>query len=416
MPAFAHMMLALTYTTAGLVLGVALHRFGGISPAFSSVIAIVIPTFAGFIHMVAARRIGQRELDVKLLALRDENRKLKLRVEEAERRTNELRIEFENEISDRRKTLVTEMRGLENMISRLGENFERRFDEVQVEAHTRGTDSAALEAVREAISQNRVDLHLQPIVTLPQRQVRFYEGFTRLRRADGELIMPGEFLREAEQAGLLGVIDNMLLFRCVQIVRKLSERDRRVGVFCNVALSSLEDETFFPQFLQFMREHRDLAGAMIFEIGVRAFNNRSVEGSRNMAKLAELGFRFSLDKGEGLDFNLSDLQQAGVRFVKVGVDRLIEELVPGGQRPVSTITRDIAPEDVTTIFTRYGIELVVDKVEDEKSVIELLDFHIPFGQGHVFGPPRPIKGSLLEQTAPPAEFMRRVSSGGAVGV
>jgi cyclic-di-GMP phosphodiesterase TipF (flagellum assembly factor) len=28
----------------------------------------------------------------------------------------------------------------------------------------------------------------------------------------------------------------------------------------------------------------------------------------------------------------------------------------------------------------------------------------------VFGAPRPIKGSLLEETAPPAEFVRRVSA------
>jgi cyclic-di-GMP phosphodiesterase TipF (flagellum assembly factor) len=59
---------------------------------------------------------------------------------------------------------------------------------------------------------------------------------------------------------------------------------------------------------------------------------------------------------------------------------------------------------------RYGVDLVAEKMEDEKSVIELLDYDIPYGQGHVFGPPRPIKGSLLEETAPPPEFIRRVNA------
>ena len=39
--------------------------------------------------------------------------------------------------------------------------------------------------IRGALEQNRIDLYLQPIVTLPQRKVRYYEAFTRLRTADG---------------------------------------------------------------------------------------------------------------------------------------------------------------------------------------------------------------------------------------
>ena len=99
-----------------------------------------------------------------------------------------------------------------------------------IHAATRGP----MDLVREALLENRIELHLQPIVNLPQRQTAFYEGFTRLAPADG-MILPKEFLPAAEQANLLGMIDNMLLFRCVQIVRRLLKQDRRIGVFCNVA-------------------------------------------------------------------------------------------------------------------------------------------------------------------------------------
>ena len=67
------------------------------------------------------------------------------------------------------------------------------------------------------------------------------------------------------------------------------------------------------------------------------------------------------------------------------------------------------PEDVPALFVRYGIDLIAEKVEMEKSVIEILEFEIPYGQGHVFGAPRPIKGSLQDETAPPPDFIRRVS-------
>ncbi len=403
-------MLALVYVTASVVGAVALYVNGIVPSVTAGIIGATAALAMIQLHMAIARGSGgvkQKEL----FEIKQEMRKLTSRVAQNEQHAAELKASFERDIAQRRETILNEMRGLEGMIQNLSKKFETRLQSVRAQpAADAPMDGASiLDAVKEALRENRVDLHLQAIVNLPQRRTCFYEGFTRLRRANGQVIMPAEFLGAAERANLLGVIDNMLLFRCVQIVRRLSERDRRIGVFCNISMASLEDEMFFPPFLEFMRENRDLAHAMIFELGVRQFNQRSDTAARNMAKLKELGFRFSLDKGDGLNFDLPQLQAAGVKFVKVNVERLLEELTPGGERPISSITRDIAAEDVPAVFVRYGIDLIAEKMETEKSVIEVLEFEIPFGQGHVFGAPRPIKGTLQDETAPPPDFVRRVS-------
>ncbi len=410
MPVIAHIMLALVYVTASAVGAVALHQYYAVEPLTAALIGAASGLAMIQLHMAVSRLNGGNN-EKELFEIRQEMRRLTTRLSQAELHTEELKVSFDKEVTARRETIVNEMRGLEDMISKLGKKFESRLQVVRSQTTDPTMDGASiLDAVRDALRENRVDLHLQPIVNLPQRRVCFYEGFTRLRRADGQVIMPNEFMGAAERANLMGVIDNMLLFRCVQIVRRLSERDRRVGVFCNISMASLEDEHFFPSFLEFMRENRDLAGAMIFELGVRNFNQRSDVASRNMGRLRDLGFRFSLDKGDGLNFDLPELQAAGVKFVKIQGERLLEELTPGGERPISSISRDIAPEDVPAVFVRYGIDLIAEKVESEKSVIEILEFEIPYGQGHVFGAPRPIKGSLLEETAPPPDFVRRVSA------
>jgi cyclic-di-GMP phosphodiesterase, flagellum assembly factor TipF len=410
MPVIAHIMLALVYATASVLGAVALHQYYAMDPITAALIGAASGLAMIQLHM-AVSRLGGGDTDKQLFEMRQEMRKLTARLAQAEQHATDLKVSFDKEVAARRETIVNEMRGLEDMISKLGKKFETRLQVVRAQTTDPTMDGASiLDAVRDALRENRVDLHLQPIVNLPQRRVCFYEGFTRLRRADGTVIMPGEFMGAAERANLMGVIDNMLLFRCVQIVRRLSERDRRVGVFCNVSMASIEDEQFFPAFLEFMRENRDLAGAMIFELGVRTFNQRSEAAQRNMGRLRDLGFRFSLDKGDGLNFDLPELQAAGVKFVKIQGERLLEELTPGGERPISSISRDIAAEDVPAVFMRYGIDLIAEKVESEKSVIEILEFEIPYGQGHVFGAPRPIKGSLLEETAPPPDFVRRVSA------
>ncbi len=409
MPVIAHIMLALVYVTASVVGAVALHLYMAFAPVTAAIIGATSSLALIQLHM-ALSRLGQADNSKELFSLKQEIRKLTSRIAQTEQHSAELKASFEREIAQRRETILNEMRGLEGMIQNLSKKFETRLQSVRSQQVDTPIDGASvLDAVKEALRENRVDLHLQPIVNLPQRRTCFYEGFTRLRRANGQIIMPAEFLGAAERANLLGVIDNMLLFRCVQIVRRLSERDRRIGVFCNISMASLEDEHFFSGFLEFVKENRDLAHAMIFELGVRQFNQRSDIASRNMGRLKELGFRFSLDKGDGLAFDLPELQAAGVKFVKVNIERMLQELTPGGERPVSSISRDIAAEDVPAVFVRYGIDLIADKMETEKSVIEVLEFEIPFGQGHVFGAPRPIKGSLSDETAPPPDFVRRVS-------
>ena len=37
---------------------------------------------------------------------------------------------------------------------------------------------------------------------------------------------------------------------------------------------------------------------------------------------------------------------------------------------------------------RHNMDLIVSKFEDEQNLVELLDFHIDFGQGFLFGEPR----------------------------
>ena len=59
-----------------------------------------------------------------------------------------------------------------------------------------GFDRAQVTAlIVSAIEGNRVDLYLQPVVSLPQRKVRFYEALTRLRTEDGPVVAAGRLPR-----------------------------------------------------------------------------------------------------------------------------------------------------------------------------------------------------------------------------
>jgi cyclic-di-GMP phosphodiesterase TipF (flagellum assembly factor) len=365
------------------------------------------------IHVLVSNGQSKREIDERMRSIEKETREGERRMDVIEARTGAVEETVKHELTERRDALVSEMKQLESLIDRLSRNFESKLSETATSQIVAPQEDAILRDVRDALKDGRVDLHLQPIVSLPQRRVAFYEGFTRLRRPDGSLILPAEFLDAGRRANLMGQIDNFTLFRCVQIVRRLAERDRRVGVFCNIAASSLEDSTFFPMFLEFMTENRDLSGAVIFEIRADRFETRSRVMRDNMDKLTALGFRFSIDHASDLGLDLPRLQSAGVRFVKMNGHAIIDQLRdPSGPRPVSSINRRVDGEEVSAVFSRYGITMVAEKMEDEASVVEILEYEIPYGQGHVFGAPRPIKASLMEETAPPREMVQRLTNFG----
>src|SRR5881394_1975723 len=68
-----------------------------------------------------------------------------------------------------------------------------------------------------------------------------------------------------------------------------------------------------------------------------------------MGKLAELGFRFSLDKVLDLDLDFQDLARSDVKFVKLGAQALIDELVETEGRLVLRSLPDLAAEDFANL-------------------------------------------------------------------
>jgi cyclic-di-GMP phosphodiesterase TipF (flagellum assembly factor) len=357
-------------------------------------------------HGMVMRVLEMRELRGEVEAVRDAHKILLDQVERIDGRVTEVaRVVVSG--ADRSAELGDEVHMLEKLVHKLT----RRVDEQPAASHAapsapylaaRGAQEprrpqSLMEIVREALTQGRVDLYLQPVLTLPQRKTVYYESYSRLRDATGQVIMPAEYLTVAEPNGLVTAIDNLLLFRCVQIVRRLARQDRRVGIFCNISMASLSDEEFFPQFIDLLKANRDLAPALIFEVGQAAFESRNGVAARNMARLADLGFRFSLDKVVNLDLDMQDLSRSDVKFVKVGAQTLLDELTDVDGRLVLRSMPDLAAEDFAMLLRRYGVDLIAEKVENERQVIDILDLDIQLGQGHLFGEPRAIKEAVLAE-------------------
>ncbi|MFT3998220.1 MAG: EAL domain-containing protein [Asticcacaulis sp.] len=402
-----------------LSLGAAMSLYTGGSDTGACIAAALATLAVCFaLHNFVGQHLVERRLSKEIDLVRDAHRLMVDAIDNTQKDMVELADRVQNQRIGRTDALTTEVKMLESLVLKLGESIEERLSDwrsgpgqpqiVQAAPLSRQEQQALvlIETVREALIDNRVDLYLQPVVSLPQRKTIFYESFSRLRDVTGRVLMPAEYLAVAEPEGLVPSIDNLLLFRCVQIVRRLAKQDRRIGIFCNISLTSLRDEVFFPQFLEFLNENRDLSDALIFELGQDAYAARGALEARHMGRLADMGFKFSIDKVSSIDFDLPDLQRSDVRFVKVGANLLLDQLLNVDGKPALRFLKDIHAGDYASLLARYGIEVVAEKVENERQVVDILEIEIPYAQGHLFGEPRAIKEQVLAETAPPAGFIK----------
>ncbi|MGJ5178732.1 EAL domain-containing protein [Bradyrhizobium oligotrophicum] len=251
-----------------------------------------------------------------------------------------------------------------------------------------------LAAVKGAIEDNRLDIYLQPLVTLPQRKVRFYEAVTRLRDDHDQVVAAEDFIGIAEAAGLVGRIDHMVLLRCVQVLRRLMVRNKDVGIFCNISSATLSSPANFSQCLDFLEANRALAPSFVLEFKQSTLRSLGPTETEHLAALAQRGYRFSIDHVTDLRFEPRELADRGVRFIKVPAALLLD--------PKQSSLSDIHPTDLSDLLGRFGIDLIAERIEGENSVVDLLDYDVRFGQGFLFAPPRPLRPDGASGTGEPA--------------
>ena len=243
-------------------------------------------------------------------------------------------------------------------------------------------DASILDKVKTAIEQDRIDLYLQPIVSLPQRKTRYFESFSRLRNEDGTILRPAAYLDAAERANRIGAIDNLILLRAVQALRNIGVDKKGHRIFLNLSPATIFDEDFFGRFTDYLDANADLAPKIVFEFTYPAVEMMCGGVSKNLDAIANRGYAFSVDHVRRFDLNWKKLKESNFRFVKCPSALLLSENNGGEEARLRVKAFRERLRD-------NNIDLIVEKVEFESHVPEILTLGIDYGQGELFGAPRP---------------------------
>lgn len=228
--------------------------------------------------------------------------------------------------------------------------------------------------IKNALRENRLTLHFQPVIRLGSGEPAHYEALVRMHE-NGEVISPDQFLPVAERYGLMSQIDRWVFDA---VLRVLVARPA-LRIFANLSGASLNDEHLLQYIEQRIRDSAIPPGQLAFEVTETVAVNDFATTRNWIHRLKELGCVFALDDF-GIGFSsLGYLRSLAVDYVKI--DRTFI-------RDVDTnATNRALVQAVNTVAHTLGKEVIAEGVETEAHAIVLREIGIEHGQGYHWGKP-----------------------------
>ncbi|MBL6935466.1 MAG: EAL domain-containing protein [Alphaproteobacteria bacterium] len=232
--------------------------------------------------------------------------------------------------------------------------------------------------VRNVVSDQAFDIAFQPIVDLKTRSIHHYESLTRIIK-DGVHTSPFEFIRFAEEVGVVSDFD---LAMCRRVVEWLME-NRRLGkeysVAVNLSGKSIASSEFVTQLLELLRNHKEISDRLLFELTESASIDNLESVNNVIQSPRQEGHRFCLD-----DFGAGEMAFHYLRAIDVDIVKIDGSYV---REALDSKKDKHFLKAISGLSSDLGIETVAEMIEDEQTVDLLDKCGIQFGQGYLFGKP-----------------------------
>lgn len=245
--------------------------------------------------------------------------------------------------------------------------------------------------LRHAMDRDELVVHYQPQVELSTGRVVGVEALVRWQHPEFGLLAPAAFIPAAERTGLIRLLTVHVLDRAVAQLTGWRAEGLELAVAVNLSARDLLAPDFVDDVGRTLARHGVGPGRLELEItetSAMVDPNRAVEV---LGQIAGLGVRLAVDDyGTGYS-SLAYLQRLPVRRLKIDRSFVAGVLDDGANAAIVRSTIELA--------RHLGLEVVAEGVEDDETLLSLLDMSCGFAQG--FGLGRPVSAeeipALVEQ-------------------
>jgi diguanylate cyclase (GGDEF)-like protein/PAS domain S-box-containing protein len=239
--------------------------------------------------------------------------------------------------------------------------------------------------LRDGIPRDELTLHFQPMVDLASGgQTTGVEALVRWHHPTDGLLMPSEFMPEAERSELIEPLTSWVLNEALRQQREWSDLGLDLTMAVNISAHSLTRRRDLPDIVAQLTESWGIPpGRLILELTESAIIDPEVPHVLDL--LHAMGERLSIDDfGTGYS-SLGYLQRLPIDQIKIDRSFVLNLASAPGDAVIVRSTVELAHN--------LGLTVVAEGVEDQIALERLIEYGCDMAQGYFFS--RPVEAAEL---------------------
>jgi diguanylate cyclase (GGDEF)-like protein len=232
---------------------------------------------------------------------------------------------------------------------------------------------------RQALDTGQIDVHFQPQLALPTRQVIGVEALVRWNHPDFGMLDPEEFVAIVEATGLIDALTEFVLDRSLQQVRAWLDHGLSLTVAVNLSVRNLADTEFPVRVRAALERHNVPSALLAFELTESAVMSDPERALPVLRGLHGLGVRIAVD-----DFGTGYSSLAYLRRLPVDEVKIDKSFVLG----LASDLGDLAVvRAIVDLGHSLGLTVVAEGVEEDATRDQLLEMGCDVAQGYLISRP-----------------------------
>lgn len=256
-------------------------------------------------------------------------------------------------------------------------------EEPQRQQRRRQTTSAR---IRDALTQDRLSLHTQPIHNLASGGIERYELLLRMTDEDGELLPAASFIEAAERSGMVQELDRWVVVRALELLATREREGAPVSLHVNLSGASVADISV----LEFIERRLDEGTAdpsrCTFEL-TETGHVHDYEAATGFAdRLTEFGCQVAIDD-YGAGFGPFHYLKR-IPFDLIKIDGSFIRDMPNSDADQLTV------QAIVQIARGLGKTTIAEYVQDDLTTQMLREYGVDMAQGYHLGRPVDVAEAL----------------------
>jgi diguanylate cyclase (GGDEF)-like protein len=240
--------------------------------------------------------------------------------------------------------------------------------------------------IRDALTQDRLSLHTQPILSLASGGIERYELLLRMTSENGELLPAASFIEAAERSGMVQELDRWVVAQALELLAQREQDGAPVSLHVNLSGASVADLSVLEYIERQLDEGEADPSRCTFEITETAPVNNYEAAAGFADRITEFGCQVAIDD-YGAGFGPFHYLKS-IPFDLIKIDGSFVRDMPNSDADQLTV------QAIVQIARGLGKTTIAEYVQDDVTAQMLREYGVDMAQGYHLGRPVDVAEAL----------------------